>query len=145
MSGTAATPPAPGIRLGCSSLAFSLAARELEAGGGKGCIGPSFVRDAVKEEEDAGAVLGCDDGGGAPFDGVDIVGSVRNSRSSSTVGRNPVELKTEELQVVVEVDDSRNESGPPAAEGSDVTGTVLLLELLQSILQNSFGRNLQIH
>ena len=48
-----------------------------------------------------------------PLLGVAVGGSILSSLSSSTVGRNPVELKTDELQVVVDVDDIRSESGAP--------------------------------
>ena len=51
--------------------------------------------------------------GPEPLLGVAVGGSILSSLSSSTVGRNPVELKTDELQVVVDVDDIRSESGAP--------------------------------
>jgi hypothetical protein len=58
--------------------------------------------------------------GADPLDGVAVGGSIRSSRSSSTVGRNPVELKTDELQVVVDADDILSESGATIPCGSEI-------------------------
>lgn len=54
-----------------------------------------------------------------PLEGVVRTGSNRSSLSSSTVGKNPVELNTEELQVVVDAEDIRSESGASTPCGSE--------------------------
>ena len=51
-----------------------------------------------------------------PLEGVVRTGSNRSSLSSSTVGKNPVELNTEELQVVVDGDSSVASLGPYTAD-----------------------------